>query len=825
MQLEILKSHLPHVLWDFSFSNTAKTKNTMNTTDIRSRLKVALKHSALALAAMTGLAIGSAQALTTTATYNLGPQDAGTTILTGTAGFKQWIAKGTLPAGSIVRSISAAIRIDSSTSDSWTSDLLVYLDSDPVTPATAALLQIGGDYSGAVGTVAQFVGWAGGDGGPGTIITQTLTAGVDWTGNIDLNAVELSIGNNYAESSYSGTITVEYDVTTLTVALSTPANAQAYESGTSIMASAAVLDPGAFNNTVTFHTTPISPAGPTVQTVSSDVASPFTADLGVLPAGSYEIYATTVNTDIPAGTATSATRTFTVAAAVPTTTVLTAAGAPTTYGDNVTFTATVSPTPTGGTVQFYDGANYLGIPVAVNTGTGVATYSTTTLGVGTHVITAEYNGYQIYLTSTTAASISHEVGQAPLTVRALNTLRAPNTANPDPLPYQITGYRNGENLGSSGVTGTPSLTTAAILSSPVGNYTVTCALGTLAAANYSFTLTNGTLTVAEMTDTFSLNFYAYGNLPAESQPNVLMTEGLPAGLGDWFTSGWSNYEVPWAPSAPLAPVTLTSNLGSSATFTLKDCRNGWQSAGEPRTTNLGDGNYSMMGSGVNSTLDPGDGTQLFDMEVTGIPFAVYDVIFYIRANDGQFGDGTGVIKFNGGADRAFTLISGGYAGTFTEIVDATTPGNYIVFTGVTGSSFTAKTWGTGSGGFNHLGPAGIQIREAAAVSGFTAWANANAPGQTVDQDHDNDGVKNGLEYFMGQSGSSFTAMPVLDGTNTITWPMDAAYSGTYEVQTSPNLGTWTNVVPRPTPSGGSLSYLLPTGLGKQFVRLLVTPTP
>jgi hypothetical protein len=57
--------------------------------------------------------------------------------------------------------------------------------------------------------------------------------------------------------------------------------------------------------------------------------------------------------------------------------------------------------------------------------------------------------------------------------------------------------------------------------------------------------------------------------------------------------------------------------------------------------------------------------------------------------------------------------------------------------------------------------------------------------------------------------------------------MDAAYAGTYEVQTSPDLVTWTNVVPRPVPSGGSLSYTLPADApgGKSFVRLLVTPTP
>ncbi len=112
-------------------------------------------------------------------------------------------------------------------------------------------------------------------------------------------------------------------------------------------------------------------------------------------------------------------------------------------------------------------------------------------------------------------------------------------------------------------------------------------------------------------------------------------------------------------------------------------------------------------------------------------------------------------------------------------------------------------------------------------SPFSTWAATNAGGQNPDQDYDNDGVENGIEYFMGETGSSFTAMPGLDGDNKVTWPMDPAYAGTYEVQTSPDLVTWTNVDPRPEPSGGILSYTLPTGApdGKSFVRLLVMPAP
>jgi hypothetical protein len=76
----------------------------------------------------------------------------------------------------------------------------------------------------------------------------------------------------------------------------------------------------------------------------------------------------------------------------------------------VTLTATISgagPTPTG-TVNFYDGASYLGsvamaapthagaTPSAALNASGVATLTTTSLSAGTHAITASYLGDATY---------------------------------------------------------------------------------------------------------------------------------------------------------------------------------------------------------------------------------------------------------------------------------------------------------------------------------------------------------------------------------------------------------------------------------------------
>ena len=83
-----------------------------------------------------------------------------------------------------------------------------------------------------------------------------------------------------------------------------------------------------------------------------------------------------------------------------------------------------------------------------------------------------------------------------LTVTADNKTRIFGAANP-PLTATCSGFVSGENLGNSGVTGSPSLSTLATGTTLPGDYPITVTLGTLAAANYAFlTFIDGALTVA-----------------------------------------------------------------------------------------------------------------------------------------------------------------------------------------------------------------------------------------------------------------------------------------------------------------------------------------
>jgi hypothetical protein len=116
---------------------------------------------------------------------------------------------------------------------------------------------------------------------------------------------------------------------------------------------------------------------------------------------------------------------------------------------------------------------------------------------------------------------------------------------------------------------------------------------------------------------------------------------------------------------------------------------------------------------------------------------------------------------------------------------------------------------------------------------YASWATANAGGQTANLDYDNDGVPNGVEYFMN-AASGFTANPGLVG-NTVTWPNGGniprtRYGTKFMVQTSSDLVTWEDVTDgdmdqNGTNTASSLSYTLDpaNNPGKQFVRLKVTP--
>lgn len=109
---------------------------------------------------------------------------------------------------------------------------------------------------------------------------------------------------------------------------------------------------------------------------------------------------------------------------VPTTTAVTSAPTPSSFGQPVTLTATVAPvapgtgTPTG-TVSFYNGTTLLATgTLAAGGGGDQASLVVSSLPVGSNVISATYSGDLSYATSSTTHSATQVVGPAATTLTA-----------------------------------------------------------------------------------------------------------------------------------------------------------------------------------------------------------------------------------------------------------------------------------------------------------------------------------------------------------------------------------------------------------------------
>lgn len=137
------------------------------------------------------------------------------------------------------------------------------------------------------------------------------------------------------------------------------------------------------------------------------------------------------------------------------------------------------------------------------------------------------------------------------------------------------------------------------------------------------------------------------------------------------------------------------------------------------------------------------------------------------------------------------------------------------------------------------GPGTLTVTTGAVVGGYEAWKTTNGTSQPIDGDHDGDGVPNGVELFLGGSGSTtgFTPLPVAApsaATFSITWTKGGNYLGVYgthfTVETSDSLtGIWTTepAAPEPNatvtfPTAGTVRYTFPSPAnGKKFARLKV----
>jgi hypothetical protein len=86
------------------------------------------------------------------------------------------------------------------------------------------------------------------------------------------------------------------------------------------------------------------------------------------------------------------------------------------------------------------------------------------------------------------------INPATVTIKAVDTARIYGEPNPV-FRATYSGFKYGETLETSDITGTPSLTTVAVQASPVNTYDINASAGSLSSANYTFSFQKGKLTI------------------------------------------------------------------------------------------------------------------------------------------------------------------------------------------------------------------------------------------------------------------------------------------------------------------------------------------
>ncbi len=268
--------------------------------------------------------------------------------------------------------------------------------------------------------------------------------------------------------------------------------------------------------------------------------------------------------------------TQTVSQATTTTTVTNTVN-PSVYGEQVTFTATVAPEYSGtpsGTVQFsVDGSQVGG---AVTLSGGMAQYTTSSLSIGSHSITAVYSGDTNFTGSdNTAAPFMQTVNQASTTTTVTNTVNptsaygqsvtftatvAPQySGTPSGTVYFYDGPTTGTPIGSGTLSG--GVATCAISTLTVGMHNINASYG--GDTNFTGSATTSPIT-QKVTQGSSTTTLVSSQNPAPVGTNVTFTATVKPNSGGGVATGTVTFSINGVLTAPVALVNGKASFSTSS---------------------------------------------------------------------------------------------------------------------------------------------------------------------------------------------------------------------------------------------------------------------
>jgi len=193
-----------------------------------------------------------------------------------------------------------------------------------------------------------------------------------------------------------------------------------------------------------------------------------------------------------------------------------------------------------------------------------------------------------------------------------------------------------------------------------------------------------------------------------------------------------------------------------------------------------------------------------------------------------------VLVANAGADKSYTVTpvtiggsptaSGGAGSGYSYSWSPATGLSSATAANPTASPATTTTYTvTVNDGTSITATDSVIVTVGPATTPYQDWATSHAGGQAANQDYNQDGVPNGVAFFMGMNGLG-TNPGVVNGK--VTWPRVNAVTS-FKVEVSTDLTNWEdasihyNSSLSITPS--VVSFTLPASPVELFVRLSVTP--